>query len=306
MVAKIKSELLPLTRELAIRFSEMKQMPGERALKDTRLKYFNTKLRTREFQSPNWAVAVVDGVEYRADGQHTSRTLATCPIEQFPIDLKVTINTYALDSLDERAIVFELFDNPVSARSNTDKLGVYVADFSDLDEVDRAFLSRAAHGIDYYYRDLGKNHEQENQPRVYQTRDHGLYFTESQHREFGVWLYTWHNAEHAWMLMKPGIVAEIFADWVVYPAMATRFWGEVLTESNPDPDDETRELSRTFKEWSRRQPRIRQDKFRARAKKTWDRYKRLAATPSKPNGASAENGGAPPLPGPASEVRLSA
>jgi len=287
MIDKIKGELIPLTRELAIRFSQMKPMPGERAKRGSRLKYFNHKLRAGDFLSPTWAVAIVNGEEYRADGQHTSTALATCSEELFPDNIGVTINTYRLDSMADAPTLFETFDNPISARSNTDKLGVYVAHHQEFLEIDRTYLSRVSRGIDYYYRDLAKEADSQRQLTLWSARDHGLYFEQGPHRQFAIWLHSWRQSHHVWMIGKPGIVAEIFADWLSYPIMAERFWGEVFTESNPDSEDDTRELSRVLKEWSKRPTRMKQDKYRAKAHKIWDRYKRLFNTTPKPGDAPA-------------------
>lgn len=274
MVKKITSELLPLTRELAKRFDEMRPLPGERPKRESRLEYFEDRLRDGGLQSPTWAIALLDGVEYRADGQHTSHLLATCEDQWFPQDQSVTVSTFAIESMDDAVPLFEIFDNPISARSNSDRMGVYLAGLTDLAEVDRTFLGRVARGIDYSRRDANKDGHA--QLVTYGARSHGLYFLDEDSRRFALWLYPLHATKHMWMFHKPGIVAEMFADWSLSADLALAFWREVLTESNPDPGDETRELSTTLKDWSKRQPRIRQDKFRLRAKRTWERYRRLA------------------------------
>jgi hypothetical protein len=63
MVTKIKSELLPLTRELAIEFLQMAAFPGERDKRPVRLKFFQTHLRNHTFRSPNWAKAIIEGIK---------------------------------------------------------------------------------------------------------------------------------------------------------------------------------------------------------------------------------------------------
>ena len=272
MVKKLKSELVPLTRPLAERFAQMTPLPGERALRPARVRFFEARVQDTTFNSPNWSLTTIGDSdhEYRADGQHTSHVLALCTDEQFPEHLLVTINTYHLDSEEDRVQLFDLFDNPNSARTNLDKMGIFIATHTDLAHIeDRAYLSKVAHGIDY--------HNREGKLETHTARDFGMYFDVPVNRAFANWLYRWHEAEHAWMIGKPGVVAEIYADWLSYPALAADFWGQVITESNPDPDDDTRELARTLKDWSRKQPRFKQDKFRVRAKKTWDRFRRIAA-----------------------------
>jgi hypothetical protein len=274
MIEKIKSELLPLTRELAQQFKDLKPVPGERPMRHSRLNFFQVQLRQQTFNSPNWAKAIIEGTgeEYRADGQHTSNLLATCDESLFPQGLSVTVSTYLLTSTEDLAQLFDLFDNPRSARSNADKLGIYIAEYPELAQVDRTFLNKIAHGIDYHYRDLVSAGHQG--VRVFPQREHGLYFSAAAHREFALWLYPLREAKHAWMFSKPGITAEIYADWQGHRELAERFWREVMTESNPDVEDETRELATTLRDWAKKQPRVKQDKFRHYAKKIFDRYRR--------------------------------
>jgi hypothetical protein len=286
MIRKIKSELDPLTRELAEKFSRMKSLPGERTRKPSRLRFFEVRLERKTFNSPTWSKAVIAGAEgeWRADGQHTSHVLANCPEALFPADLPVTVNTYQMDSMADAPDLFDLFDNPMAARTNVDKIGVYVAGYSDLALMDHAFLTKITRGLDYYYRDLSKERlEKESSEQqtilLYIAREHGLYFKDDSHRVFTRWLHVWCESKHGWMIGKPGLLAEMFADWKTHSELATRFWGEVMMESNPDPDDETRELSRKLKDWSRKQPMIKQDRFRSQAKKIFERYRRMMLQP---------------------------
>src|SRR5262249_15132386 len=155
--------------------------------------------------------AIIEGLdgERRADGQHTSHVLANCPDEQFPAGLSVTIQTYHLDDVRETPELFDLFDNPMSARTNMDKLGVLVAGYADLADLDRGFLSHVAKGIDYYFRGLSKDGKQSV---LFANRDCGLYFIDAEVRKFALWIQSWDNAKHGWMIGKPGITAEIYAD----------------------------------------------------------------------------------------------
>jgi hypothetical protein len=76
------------------------------------------------------------------------------------------------------------------------------------------------------------------------------------------------------MFSKPGIVAEIFGDWQSHRDLAQRFWTEVMTESNPDVEDDTRELATTLRDWAKKQPRVKQDRFRYYARRIFDRYRK--------------------------------
>jgi hypothetical protein len=230
-------------------------------------------------------MAIIDGQEgeWRADGQHTSTVLAGCDAGAFPKNLGVTINRYSLTSMDDAAILFDLFDNPMAARTNTDKIGVYVADYKELAGLAPAFLGKVAKGIDYFRRDLQRE-EGDDRTILFVARDHGLYFQEGSNREFALWLDAISNVsskhagrkpvKHVWMIGKPSVVAEMLSAWSTDAEAASGFWGEVLNESNPDPNDDTRELSSKLKEWSQR-PKVKQSSYRNAARKAWARYLKL-------------------------------
>jgi hypothetical protein len=113
-IKKKSSEQVPLTRDLAIKFSTMTALPGEREKKPARLKWIRELIRDKMFGDPTWDVAVIRGTdqELRVNGQHTSTVLATIPEEQFPTGLDVTIIRWAIDDTPEdRAELFDRMDS---------------------------------------------------------------------------------------------------------------------------------------------------------------------------------------------------
>lgn len=50
----------------------------------------------------------------------------------------------------------------------------------------------------------------------------------------------------------------------------------VYNSQNMAPDHETRELAQILRDWSKKTPTYKQEKFRQRAKKVWERFRRLA------------------------------
>lgn len=232
MIKKVKSELVPLTREIAQKFASMQALPGERTFNPDRAKFYQDHLKGQTFNSPTWSQAFVAGTKHpwRGDGQHTSFVLANSPDSLFPVELKVTIHTYELDSFSEAPAFFDLFDNPKAARSNVDKMGTYTASYPDLATIDRVFLAKVARGIDFYLRDLSK--ESGQSVKTYPTREHGLYFDEEHHRQFAIWLSQWRdNKRGGWMLSKAGLTAEMFADRKSHPELAQLFWDQVINEN---------------------------------------------------------------------------
>jgi hypothetical protein len=272
-----------LTRDIAKQFMDMRKLPGERPKKTARLKYFLNLLIDGDFGSPVWSKAIVgdDPRPWRADGQHTSTVLATCPDDFFPKELRVTIFTFHLDEMSERGKLFDRFDHPKSARSNSDKLGMYMADFQELSHLDHSIVGKALRGIAYFNSAM-MTKKADISPEVWfipAARDQGLYLHNPVNRNFCIWMAGWQKAKHNEFISKPGITAEMYSDWKDYPKLANKFWDEVLTESNPDANDYTRDLASTLHDWCVKKPVKSPDKFRDKAKLVWERWRRMKGAP---------------------------
>ncbi|HEY6363173.1 MAG TPA: hypothetical protein VI585_00140 [Candidatus Binatia bacterium] len=267
---KTHVELETLTRELAEKFAAMQPMPGERERKHSRLAFFQNHIKEKTFVSPTWSIGIhrSTGAEYRLDGQHSSYTLAHLPEDEFPENLTVTIQKYTFDSLDQDAYgLFDLFDHPKSARTNEDIMGVHQAHYPDLDNLSRRFLVKTTNGIEYFEKEIVKN------GTVLPARQHGAYFSNEKYREFALWLVEFQGTEHEWMINYKALVGEMLADWEHSAELASEFWSYVFKESHPDPDDDTRELSRTLKEWTAK-PKYKPNQFRKKANRTWERFRK--------------------------------
>jgi hypothetical protein len=264
------SEFHPLTLELATEISTMPAFPGERPRKQSRIQYFRNHLEQGTFVSPSWAVVELAGTaeRYRADGQHTSTMLAGVAPEAFPKGLFVNIRVFEVDDVKmDGPEVFDLFDNPHSVRSNTDKIAFYCAEFPELRPLGEGFLYHVAAGIDSWLKD----NKIEDAPR-HTPREYGVYFLDNaDNREFAKWLHQWKDSLHNFMISKTGVVSEIRADYAANVEFATEFWGQAFTETHPDPEDETRLLTRQLKEWIG-QPKKKQSDFQRVARKYWNRW----------------------------------
>lgn len=273
MFHKTNVELENLTPELAKSFANMDKLPGERPLKDRRLKFFQDHLTAGTFVEPTWSVGICkqDGKKYRLDGQHTSTLLASLSPELFPTGKLATIITYEFDTIAEDAVVlFDMFDNPASARNNEEMMGVFKAEHEDLESLPNSMCVAVTNGI-YQYES-----EQEKGKR-YPTRVRGLYFQDERNISFAQWvrkLFTAEGVKNGWLLNKSGIVSEMLADWILSEEVAAEFWSYVLRENHPDPDNITRELADDLKRWHAKQERKSQQEYRSKAQKSWKRYRK--------------------------------
>ena len=272
MFNKTNVTLEPCTRDLATTFAHMPALEGERPLKPARSTFLHNHFKAGTFVSPTWAVVVdsTTGIRYRANGQHSSTMLAELPEESYPTGLMVTIEEYTSDDLTKDAfLIFDLFDHPASARGNSDVMNLHRVHYKDLQGVDTKVLLNVTSGIALFEKGLDKG-------VFLPVRERGGYLEREEYRSFALWAAPFAKAVHGWMLKKPGIVAEMVGQRRLDQETADTFWQLVFTESHPDSDHETRELSRTLKDWATK-PKISQDKFRKETAKQWRRFRRLHA-----------------------------
>ncbi len=167
-------------------------------------------------------------------------------------------------------ILFDVFDNPESVRSNTDMMRIYRVHFDELTDVDDSFCVKITAGIAAYESKLKDG-------RVYPSRVRGTYLNNGNYRSFAVWADTLSkhpDIKNGWMLSKYGIVAEMVADYIASQEDATEFWTFVLTENHPDNNHVTRDLADDLKKWHIKQERKSQEEYRAKAAKTWVRFRK--------------------------------
>jgi hypothetical protein len=274
MFSLAKSEIVPLTHTLAREFATMEKLPGERPLKSTRLRFFEDHVAAGTLRDLRWTKGIhrETGKCYRLDGQHTSTVLATLAPERFPRHLQVEISTWEFDSLgDDRPAIFDMFDNPKSARSNEDMMGVLTCEYEELRALGNPFAVKVAAGIAEY-------ESTQKIPQLYPPRRRGMYFLAvPEYRTFAVWL---HGFEHHHALVNPGmfgnkgIVAEMVADWKISVPLATEFWSYVLFENHPDRDHVTRELAEDLKRWSLKHEQRPAKDYRLRSQKAWRRFQK--------------------------------
>src|SRR5262249_13614979 len=78
---------------------------------------------------------------------------------------------------------------------------------------------------------------------------------------------------------KSGIVGHIYSGWRENPIVAEQFWTTVLTESAPDPDDETRQFAEELKRLNSANKTVKPSRFYTTAATAWKRYKATLTTP---------------------------
>jgi hypothetical protein len=281
----------------------MPGLPGERELRASRLKFLHHHLKDGSFVGPNWALAVheTNGETFRINGQHSSSMLASLEPQDFPAGLNVTIDTYGFTDMDQDvAGLFNLFDHPRSARSDTDYMGISRARYPEFAGMDNGFLVKVASGIDINIRLRFQNTAGPAKAEIYEEiqphREHGNYFLTEEYRKFAVWLYQWRETTHFAFIARNGVTSEILDDWREAQEFATEFWSYVFRENHPDPEHESRELVRELMELGKKSKKVSADEWRRKTRKYWGRYFRFRRTQGQEQAALIEEVGEPVIP----------
>ncbi len=276
----------------------MPGLPGERELKTARVKFLKDHVKLGSFVGPGWAVATsrVTGERYRINGQHSSTMLASLTPEAFPQGLLATIDYFMFDSLREDSPgLFNLFDHPRAARTDTDYMGIHRAAHEDLSDIDNPFLVKTTNGIAFLAKtrreELRKRLEAglesptsevtaEEVAKLINHRDHGTFFHEARYREFAIWLWQWHGTKNAAFINRAGIVSEILNDWEKSVPIATEFWRNVMFEDVADSEDDSRQCAEALRVMGVKR-QAKQEDFQKRARRHWNRYHRIRELESK-------------------------
>lgn len=289
-IKKLRAQLIELTPTILAEFAQARPLPGERSVKERRMTQLSRLMESGQFHGLDWARGYcrADGHTYRFDGQHTSKLLSEIldranehPRAQlpFPAGIPITLVDWEFDSVDTDApAIFNMFNNPLSARSNTDMMETYQAFYPDLAGIDVSLLMKAMNGVTYYEKqqhEKAKKKDPTARRLQFDTRDMGVELHTDRYRAFILWLVGFQDLRlFKRTVSRAGLVASLYADWLENAETAQQFWTLVLSESAPDPDDETRSFAEQLKRMNADRKKVTQGEFFKEAAKAWKRYKR--------------------------------
>lgn len=285
-IKKLAAQLIKLTPDTLADFSQAIPLPGERSVKARRTAQLRRLIQAGHFYGLDWARGRcrLDGRVYRLDGQHTTKLLNELlahpdPAVPFPADLPITLVEWEFDSIEADApTLFNTFNNPLSVRSNTDMMETYQAFYPELAGIDVALLMKAMNGVLYYEKqqhDRAKKKDPDARRLQFDARDMGVELHADRYRAFILWLVGFQELRlFKRTVTRSGLVASLYADWLENAETAQQFWTLVLSESAPDPDDETRSFAEQLKRMNADRKKVTQGEFFKEAAKAWKRYKR--------------------------------
>jgi len=147
----LKSEVIPLTKELAIEFHSMQASPTERLLDKKRVQHLRQKILAGQAVTFQWATAKLGDIELRMNGNHSSGALVELN-GSFPDGLMVHRETYEVPDEPSLAYLFRQFDDRKSGRTPADVSGAYQGLHEPLRDVPRTVAKLGIEGVIWYRR----------------------------------------------------------------------------------------------------------------------------------------------------------
>jgi hypothetical protein len=216
----VKSETLPLTRGLVDDMRTLPASPTERECNQKRVDFLRDRLYAGLFHPPHWVKAVVDGITYRANGQHSSSMLVAVD-GRFPEGMFVHVDTFECTNMDALALLFRQFDERKSARSPADVAGAYQGLESNLDDVPRYLGKLAVEGMVWFRKNVSRR---DGTPVG---DDRYVLFNEEDEHPFIQWFGSLFSGRVRPLMHQP-VIAAIYATYNVDADAADDFWREVV------------------------------------------------------------------------------
>ncbi len=227
----VKTDVLPLTREVAEQIAELPHFEGDRPWDSKegrrRMQWLSRLVDDGKFYPPRWATAEHAGVVYRVNGGTSSHMLVSRN-GSFPAGLQVIIDRFACDTTTGVADLFDQFDHRKSIRTLVQKVRAHKPAEDTLRDVSPTDINIMLSGIAASLSDFG---------RVEEDAKIGLIH---QYPSFIAWACPFARKRH---LRLKGVMAAIFAAYNRDAIYARGFWSEVADESNASNVHPTRVLA---------------------------------------------------------------
>ena len=220
MFTLLKSESIPLTRDLAERFQAMEASPTERVLNPKRVQYLREQAEAKPSRLVNfhWSTAKLGGHIMRMNGNHSSKML--CELDGvFPTGLYVHRDDYEVDTDEGLALLFRQFDNRKSARGLVDISGAYQNLYPALRDVPRDIGKLGVEGYSWYCRYISKI-------PVPGGDDAYQMFNDPEVQKVLLWLKDILGLKTPEMKRAP-IVAAMYQTFILSEGAARNFWHDV-------------------------------------------------------------------------------
>lgn len=224
LFTRTRSEVKPLTRELAQFYHDMEPSPTERELVPGRVKHLTEKIQGGKAVAFHWASARLGDVGkiLRMNGNHSSAALLGLN-GGFPENLIAHCDEYEVASTSGLADLFRQFDDRKSSRSSKDVCGAYQGLYEPLRIVPNEIAKLGAEGVCWARR----FYENPEGLPMYKGDDVGILFGETSLHAFFRYLGQEVFSSKTPELKRAAIVAAMFVTFEASEDDARGFWAEV-------------------------------------------------------------------------------
>lgn len=235
----IKSEMRPLTPELAIKHRDTESSPTEREINPVRLKHLTEKFKAGLAVPFHWATAKLGENVFRMNGLHSSTALSGLN-GAFPQGLVVHFDEYSVESKEDLATLFRQFDDRKSSRTPADVAGAFQGLYDNLSDVSRPIAKLGLEGYAWWAKNV------EGLPIKPGDDLYSMFNDTSLHGylHFLGEIYSIKTPE----MKRPQIAAALYATFSSNQADARSFWGDVARGGTTDDSDPSTVLDAWLKE----------------------------------------------------------
>lgn len=147
-----KDVQIDLDKSYAFDFLELKTFNGERAVREGHVQYLLDQLCSGRFvwHHVMLASAILDGQEYRINGQHTCWMRVNVPDKLEPISSHVRRITYHVDSEENLKALYSAFDR-AAARTATHLGTVQLLDTEATREIPKSLIGKLVQGFKVFF-----------------------------------------------------------------------------------------------------------------------------------------------------------
>jgi len=216
--------------ELPEFFRDMQPWAGERERLEKRVKYLKEKFEKGLTVPFIWSYATLpDGTNLRVNGSNSSD--AICRMDgNRPKDAVVYLTHYAIDAIEDMALIFRQHDDRASARSPLEVSGAYQGVIPSLGKVAKPTAKLAIEGIVWHM------HRVDGLPVPKGDDIYEMYW-KAIYQPFVEWLGTVVSVKTK-ELKRPEIVAAMYGCFLANEHEARAFWLDVARNGH-DPNDLT-------------------------------------------------------------------
>lgn len=228
-----------VTTQMAREFADLPHISRERNFSQARYDKHRKNLEQGRLRPPEWATAVCkeDGIEYRVNGQHTSRMLAEAPPEMVK-DVKVTITRFECPTLEDVAILWSTFDPKISVRGARDIYSAFAGMAPELNRIHSGLINAIAAGFGVS-QEINKGSSSSNRLGPTERGEKLL-----QETDFVKWSASILVGDDGTHMRRAPVAAAMYDTWKKSQADARKFWRLVRTGEGKKPTDPDRLLQK--------------------------------------------------------------